>query len=87
MSRLRNQNDQYREEYQKATLENDTKDELLREVKSQLAEEKRKKSFEVEETRKGYGRNFFRKVKLYKKANNDRESRQSKPEWTLRSQN
>ena len=59
MSRLRNQNDQYREEYQKATLENDTKDELLREVKSQLAEEKRKKSFEVEETRKGYGRNIF----------------------------
>ena len=59
MSRLRNQNDQYREEYQKATLENDTKDELLREVKSQLAEEKRKKSFEVEETRKGYSRNIF----------------------------
>ena len=59
MSRLRNQNDQYREEYQKATLENDTKDELLRELKSQLAEEKRKKSFEVEETRKGYGRNIF----------------------------
>ena len=77
MSRLRNQNDQYREEYQKATLENDTKDELLREVKSQLAEEKRKKSFEVEETRKGYVGTFFRTVKLYIRANSSRESRQS----------
>ena len=52
MSRLRNQSDSYRDEMQKAVTENDTKHELIRELKSQLADERRKKSFEVEETRK-----------------------------------
>merc|ERR1711892_1301645 len=52
VARLRNQCDKYRDEMQRAVTESDAKEEMLRELKSQLAEERRRKSFDVEEARK-----------------------------------
>merc|ERR1711892_885891 len=52
VARLRNQCDKYRDEMQRAVTESDAKEEMLRELRSQLAEERRRKSFDVEEARK-----------------------------------
>ena len=51
-SRLKNQIEQIRDQYEKSIIDLDQKEASIRDLKSSLSEEKRARSFEIEESRK-----------------------------------